>query len=232
LAIQLPRYLLLRGSPVPGIRRRVKRFFGDDPAAPILPQWLAPDFAARLNVHERLKDPNTSAGGPLHPILPKAHASLSLPQWSNLFELQDPGVTKCLVQMRHPFLDLRVVNFLLALPPFPLFMEKKLLRDAMAGRVPESVRTRKKTPLAGDPLQQYLLRPDSRWIRNVNWAKEMRQYVDTSEIEPLIAAATQKIASEHNVSRRNSAIRPICLNFWLQSMRRVRYNLHAEARNG
>jgi asparagine synthase (glutamine-hydrolysing) len=232
LAAQLPRYMQLRGSLVPGIRRRVKKLFGDDPVATIFPEWLAPDFVARLNLSDRLKRQTATGGGPPHPILPKAHASLSLPQWSNLFELQDPGVTKCLVEMRHPFLDLRVVNFLLALPPFPLFMEKKLLRDALAGRVPESVRTRRKTPLAGDPLQQHLARPDTKWLREVKWAKEMRQYVDTSKLEPLIAAVTQKIASQNDVSRTNSAIRPICLNFWLQSMRRVRYNLHAEARNG
>jgi asparagine synthase (glutamine-hydrolysing) len=231
-AVQVSRYLQLRGSIVPGIRRRVERFFGNDPVAAIFPNWLAPELVARLHLTERLKDQCAISTGAGHPILPKAHASLSLPQWSSLFELQDPGVTKCLVEMRHPFLDPRVVNFLLALPPFPLFLEKKLLRDALAGRVPESVRTRKKIPLAGDPLQQYLRRPDTNWISGVKWVKEMRQYVDTSRLEPLIAAETGKIASLNDLSRTNSTIRPICFNFWLQSMRRVRYNLHAEARNG
>ncbi len=69
-----------------------------------------------------------------------------------MFEQENPGVTRCPVEVRHPFLDLRVVNFLLALPPFPLFFEKQLLREAVAGRLPESVRTRRKTPLAGSPL--------------------------------------------------------------------------------
>jgi hypothetical protein len=30
----------------------------------------------------------------------------------------------------------------------------------------------------------------------------------------------------------HSNIRPLCLNFWLQSVRKVRYNLRAEVRNG
>ena len=73
-----------------------------------------------------------------------------------MFELENPGVTRCPVEVRHPFLDLRIVNFMLALPPFPLFFEKKLLREAVAGRLPESVRTRRKTPLAGSPLVEHL----------------------------------------------------------------------------
>ena len=69
-----------------------------------------------------------------------------------MFELENAGVTHCPVEVRHPFFDLRIVNYLLALPPFPLFFEKKLLREAVAGRLPEKIRTRRKSPLAGDPL--------------------------------------------------------------------------------
>ncbi len=236
LATQLPRYFRMRGSVVPGIRRRVLRALGNDPLAPVFPKWLAPEFIDRLHLTERISDRvsdrQSTASDVQHPLLPKAHRSLSFPQWSNLFELQDPGVTRCPVEMRHPFLDLRVVNFLLALPAFPLFMEKKLLRDALANRVPESIRTRKKSPLAGDPLYRHLLQSGTKWIHNVKWAKEMRQYVDTSTLEPLVAAEIQNIASQTDSSLANSALRPICFNFWLQCVRRVRYNLHAEARNG
>ena len=47
-----------------------------------------------------------------------------------MFELENAGVTHFPVEVRHPFFDLRIVNYLLALPPFPLFLEKK----AFAGR--------------------------------------------------------------------------------------------------
>src|ERR1700736_3236972 len=87
-----------------------------------------------------------------HPIHPKAHASLSLPHWTHMFEQEDAGATHFPVETRHPFLDLRIVNYLLALPPFPWFFQKLLLREAMAGRLPEMVRMRPKTPLRSDPL--------------------------------------------------------------------------------
>ena len=51
-----------------------------------------------------------------------------------MFEHENAGLTRYPVEVRHPFLDLRIVNFLLALPPFPLFFEKKLLREAVAGQ--------------------------------------------------------------------------------------------------
>ena len=137
---------------------------------------------------------------------------------------------------RHPFLDLRVVNFLLALPPFPLYMEKKLLREVLAGRVPENVRTRKKTPLAGNPLEHYAARNESKNLQNVQWAKEMEGYVDRAKLERALRAEMGKtrtnLQSRLQMNQIDALVRPICLNFWLRSMRGVRYNFRAEVRNG
>ncbi len=77
---------------------------------------------------------------------------MSIPQWARMFEQGNPGATHYAVEVRYPFLDLRIVDFLLALPPFPFCFEKRLLRDAMAGRLPEACRFRPKTPLYDDPL--------------------------------------------------------------------------------
>jgi asparagine synthase (glutamine-hydrolysing) len=231
-AREVPPYLRKRRSPVPGVLRRVKKAFGKEDVTPEFPKWLAAPLVEELKLKDRAAEwRGLPSSGP-HPVLPRGHASLSLPQWSNLFEMQNPGVTKHTAEMRYPFLDLRVVNFLLSLPPFPFYMEKKLLRDVLRDRVPESVRTRKKTPLAGDALLQYARRPETNWISNVNWVKEMGAYVDTSKLERIIHTETQNLKSEPKSNRIDPAMRPICLNFWLQSMRKVRYNLHAEARNG
>jgi asparagine synthase (glutamine-hydrolysing) len=158
-----------------------------------------------------------------HPILPKAHASLSLPHWSAMFEYEDAGVTRCPVEVRHPFLDLRVVNFLLALPPFPLFFEKQLLREVVAGRLPENVRTRRKTSMTGSPLLTHLRQTKAGWMDRMEWDAQMDSYVNRT------ALAT--FGDETNSEQVNSGIRPHCLNFWLQSARKVRYNLRAEVRN-
>jgi asparagine synthase (glutamine-hydrolysing) len=226
LAMESLCYLWLRRSSWPGIWRRTKVFFGKDPATPC-PRWLAGDFTNRLNLKERAREwtePRSSSQA--HPVLPKAHASLAIPQWSKLLELQNPGVTHCRLEVRHPFLDLRIVNFLLALPPFPLFFEKKLLRESAAGRLPESVRTRRKTPLASSPLIAHLRRPSAKWMDRINrnWHPEMESYIDRSRM-----AALQSDTSEEEA---DINVRPLCLNFWLQSIRTVRYNLRAEVRDG
>jgi asparagine synthase (glutamine-hydrolysing) len=215
------RYFSVRPSIVPGIMRRARGLFGNDPHAPVYPKWLAPDFARRLNLKDRAKEWREWPASP-HPILPKGHASLTLPQWAPLFELGDPGVTRYPVEVRYPFLDLRVVNFLMALPPFPWFFEKKLLRDTVIGRLPERVRTRPKTPLAGDPLAEHLKQLPSGWMNQVNWALDMDSYIDKS----VLAAAGSGKNAQADITTR-----PLCLNFWLQSARGIRYNFRAEVRN-
>jgi asparagine synthase (glutamine-hydrolysing) len=223
LATQTPRYLSVRPSPLPGLRRRAAGLIGKDPTAPIFPKWLAPDFARRLNLEDRAKQWSELPESQPHPILPKAHACLSLPHWATTFEREHSGVTRNPVELRHPFLDLRIVNFLLALPPFPYFFGKSLLRDAAAGRLPESVRMRRKTPLAGDPLSRQLEHSRTKGPDEVDWVTEMDSYIDRRSMQPF--------RNERNAEEFQSDVRPVCLNFWLQSMRKVRYNLRAEVRN-
>jgi asparagine synthase (glutamine-hydrolysing) len=225
LMAETSRYAWIRPSPLPGIWRRAKNLFGKDATTSECPRWLAPDFARRLNLQERAKQWSRPAPvSPPHPVLTKGHASLSSSHWSRMFEVEDAGVTHCPVELRHPFLDLRVVNFLLALPPFPLFFEKRLLREAVVGRLPESIRTRRKSPLAGDPLMAHFRRCSTDWVDQRTWSEEMGSYVDKSVLA-MCLSETLSVKVERNV-------RPLCLNFWLRTARRVRYNIRAEARNG
>jgi asparagine synthase (glutamine-hydrolysing) len=221
--VEVPRYLWMRPSPWPGIRRRAKGLLGLDPTVCTFPNWIAPEFARRLNLKTRWKEVGSVTTQLRHPVNPAAYASLHIPQWSNLFEQESPGATRFPVEVRHPFLDLRIVNYLLALPPFPWFYQKMLLRAAMAGRLPESVRLRPKTPLARDPLVAQLQMPGAEWVDHVHWDAEMDQFIDRSRLLPLRGVKISEQA--------DSLVRPICLNFWLQSARIVRYNLHAEARD-
>jgi len=224
LASETLRYASMRRWPWRGIRRRVQRVLGRDHGAPAFPRWIAPDFSQRLSLERRWKEAVSPSVSQKHPILPRAHASLDSPQWAYMFEHENPGVTRRPVEVRYPFLDLRIVEYLLALPPFPWFFEKALLREAMVGCLPESVRRRPKTPLAGDPFAEWLKRSQPNGMSEAPWCEEANRYVTRGAIPPL-----------NNVSESEelqAAARPICLNFWLQSVRRVRYNLSAEARNG
>ena len=131
LLTDVANYLWVRPFPWRGIRARALRLVGKDPDQPIYPDWLAPEFSRRANLPDRWKERTELAKSWVaHPIHPRGHGSLALPQWTNMFELEDPGATGYPVETRYPFLDLRMVNFLLAIPPFPWFFKKTLLREA------------------------------------------------------------------------------------------------------
>jgi asparagine synthase (glutamine-hydrolysing) len=223
LFTEVPSYAAMRGIPWTGIRRRIKGIFRRDPRTPTFPKWIDPDFARRTNSEARWRERNNFAMSERHPILPSGHASLSLPHWSRMFEHENSGISRQPVEVRHPFIDLRVVDFLLALPPFPWSFKKKLLRDVMAGRLPEAIRTRPKTSLPINPTESMLDRPEAEWVNSVKWSDETACYVNTA-----MAAAMLR---ERKAGEASANIRPLCLNLWLQSVRIVRYNLSAEVRN-
>lgn len=223
LLIHGARYLRARRSPWRGIRRRVKAIFVKSSKSTAFPKWFATDFARRIDIEARWRECSDIRVTPAHPVAPRAHASMSLPEWCRLFELENAGVTRCPVEVRHPYLDLRIVNYVLALPPFPWAFEKTLLREAMVGHLPENIRRRPKTPFAGSTLVEKLKRPEASWIDHANWCGEIERYVDRS--------ALPRLSGEENSERADVAIRPLCLNFWLQSARRLRYNFQAEVRN-
>lgn len=126
----LRRYSGLRASDMP-----------DDPEPP----WLTPDIADVARREE------TASAFP-HAWRPRAMESFSSAIWPALFADFDGDEAQAPLVWRHPFLDLRVLAFLLAVPPVPWARRKLLLREAMRGRLPREILERKKTPLAASPL--------------------------------------------------------------------------------
>ena len=109
-----------------------------------LPAWIEPRFARKVQLHERLR--NSRA--------PRRFSSFSQqrtyeqitsgwnPYW---FTWLDYLSSRFGVEQRHPFFDLRLVEFALALPPEQSFQggrTKALLRRAMDGVLPDEVRQR------------------------------------------------------------------------------------------
>jgi asparagine synthase (glutamine-hydrolysing) len=252
---ELLRYAWQRPFPWRGIGARLQRWTGAGPEAPQpFPKWIAPEFAKRLDLHARWRSGQALPIPPqAHPIHATAVASMYLPQWTRLFELENPSITKCHVEVRYPFLDLRVIEYLLAIPPFPWFLQKRLLREAMAGRLLDSVRLRPKTPFAGDPLLLHLQRFGPFGVKSFGYCEaakevgngvssdvsgdaaqrnaqnkaqnripkdrrggEMDLYINRSSLSPLHGKMTAEQV--------NQKARPICFNFWLQSLRNVGYN--------
>ena len=224
LSVEVANYVWIRPFPWRGIRARVLRFAGKDPFRVVFPAWLAPEFLQRMNLvarwRECLEQPKSWR---THPIHPRGHGSFSLPHWTRMFEQENAGVTHCLVETRYPFLDLRMVNYLLALPPFPYFFQKMLLREAMVGRLPERVRVRPKTPLQGFPVLAQLRRTGAERLKQTSLSRELDRYVERSALVPP--------EDRMNIEEVNAGFRPYSLNLWLQLARNVRYNIHVEAGN-
>jgi asparagine synthase (glutamine-hydrolysing) len=225
LLTDVANYLWMRPFPWRGIRARALRLTGKDPDRPVYPPWLNPEFSRRVSLEERWKEENrTPNSWPAHPIHPRGHGCLARPVWAHLFEQDDPGATRCLLETRYPFLDLRMVNYLLALPPFPWFYKKTLVREAMRGRLPERIRTRPKTPLQGDPVSAQLRLGGVEQLKKIPWSPDLGRYIDRRAM----------IAPHDNMEQEQASVslRPYSLNIWLQSAHRIRYNIHAEASNG
>jgi asparagine synthase (glutamine-hydrolysing) len=225
LSTVLANYLWIRPFPWRGLRTWLMRMIGKKPDIPAFPQWVAKDFCKSMKLRERWTEWVEHPTQPCeHPILPKAHASLSLPLWTHMFEQENAGVARGPVEVCYPFLDLRIVNYLFALPPFPWLFHKMLLREAMTGRLPEGIRTRPKTPLRADPVLEQFRRTGVASLKKMHWSDDAEQYIDRSSLTlPHVKMNAEQVSS---------SLRPYCLNIWLQSARRVRYNIHAEAGNG
>jgi asparagine synthase (glutamine-hydrolysing) len=225
LLTDVANYLWMRPFPWRGIRARALRWAGKDPDQPVYPPWLNPEFSRRVQLEARWKEESQPPNSwPVHPIHPRGHGCLALPLWTHLFEQDDPGATRCLVETRYPFLDLRIVNYLLALPSFPWFYKKLLAREAMTGRLPERIRTRPKTPLQGDPVSAQLRLAGVERLKEIPWSPDLDRYIDRRAMIAPHAKMDQEQASV--------GLRPYCLNIWLQSAQRFRYNIHEEASNG
>jgi asparagine synthase (glutamine-hydrolysing) len=212
-------FLWIRPFPWRGVRERLAGLAGRKPADRKFPEWIAADFASRLGLAERWRQCQL-IGPPVHPVRPRAHATLALPHWNYVFEYADPGVTMSAVEVRYPFLDLRVVDYLLALPPFPWCYKKTLLRNAMACRLPQVTLRRAKTPLPFQPSVEALQREEARWLSSLKLSGEINRYVNPFAVGP--------IGGERSSEKAQVTIRPLCLNFWLQSARKVRYNFKTE----
>lgn len=225
LLTEVANYFWVRPFPWRGIRARLMRLAGKDADRPVYPAWLAPEFSRRTDLAERWKEQSElPKSWVAHPIHPRGYGSLELAHWTHLFEQEDPGVTRHAVETCFPFLDLGVVNYLLAIPPFPWFFNKTLLREAMAGRLPERVRTRPKTPLLSDPALAQIQSAGNGQLEKIPLSEELDRYVDRS------ALLTPN--SKMNQEQLSSGLRPYCLNIWLQGARRLLYNIRAEASNG
>jgi asparagine synthase (glutamine-hydrolysing) len=189
------------------LRTRWQRLFPPETFAAPFPEWLNPDLEKNLSLRDRwaalndTKIPNKS-------VRPEAYDLTASPGWASLFEALDSSVTQALVELRHPFFDLRLLNFLLALPALPWCCDKELLREAARGSLPDVVRLRRKSPMPAEPLNALLQRPESAWVDGFKPIEELETYVSRQKVPPVYLERGTWAAWAH--------LRPLSLNFWLR----------------
>ena len=118
------------------------------------------------------------------------------------------------METRAPFLDVRLIRFLLRVPPLPWCMQKELLREATRGILPEEIRLRPKVPLQEDPLPLLM----ERGVRSVQPlgkpGAKSSEYVNWLKVPATSAADAGYVFVEK--------MRPAALESWLKSVEKQR----------
>jgi len=160
-------------------RRLLRRLRGSD--APPFPHWINARFARRHDLPARWRawfaDPKLDG----HRVRGEAAAKLSRPAWSFIFESLHPSSTGVDVTVAHPFFDARVVEIALGIPP-RAFVDKRVLREAMRGLLPEEVRLRRKAVAGPD------VHADRFAARHADWMKLIRRHGMDRWIDPGVMA--------------------------------------------
>jgi asparagine synthase (glutamine-hydrolysing) len=142
----------ITGLQAPHMLRQARRR-----AAAEFPHWLDADLVGDLNLvtrWQRIQAPHRSWS---RPNQADAIELLTGPGVRDVLESYDPVITGAGVDVRHPLFDLRVINFMLTLPPIPWKVDKAILRQVAGRSLPASISSRSKTPLAADPIEAKVL---------------------------------------------------------------------------
>lgn len=178
------------------------------------PPWLNRCLSARLNLPDRWCT-LTAREVPIDSIRSQAYGYLASPLWTNLFENYDPGVTHFTTELRHPFFDLRLLSFLLALPTIPWCIDKELLRKAMKIHLPETILNRPKTPLPTFPMYALLQQTNIQAMDAILSVQGFDMFVDIDIFKKILHNKKRLRPDESEL-----VIRPLGLAFWMLQLQK------------
>ena len=197
-----------------GLRARLRRRMGKKEPTLTFPEWINPEFAKEMHLKERWVELNRPRESSQHPIHPEAYASLTSTYWGLLLEDEDAAWSGEPVETRSPFLDARLLRFLLRVPPLPWCMQKELLREATRGILPEEIRLRPKVPLQEDPLPLLMERGPSIQTPLGELGANSGRYVNWLKFPATSATDEGYVLTEK--------MRAIVLDNWLKGVEKMR----------
>jgi asparagine synthase (glutamine-hydrolysing) len=177
------------------------------PLTPPFPAWMQPQAVERFGLTERWKrywEPSLDPASP-RPLTKKR---LTAGVWQPFLEMNESGTSGIPLEFRFPLLDVRVLDFVLAIPPLPWCYRKEILRASMRDVLPQPVLARPKTVPPGlfeSRLQELRDRP--RYFGAVD--PLIHEFVRPDFFRPDRSGEAAEVA----VTR----LRPYLLNYWLRA---------------
>lgn len=169
------------------------------------PEWLDDSFAARYECRQRWESSRQPPVSP-HPVRPSAFAGFGRTLWPSWFEECDLSAARAHIELRHPFLDLRLLRYMLAVPAMPWCRNKLILRRSMRSSLPSQVLRRRKTALAGCAD---LKRVEAGGFPELSPSPDLLRYVNPHKVPRTPRTAVELRAT----------LRPLGLSYWLNQLR-------------
>ncbi|MEO5621961.1 MAG: asparagine synthase-related protein [Dokdonella sp.] len=190
-----------------GLRSALLTALGRSPPwHPDFPDWIDADFARRTDLHDRWR-----LGWKIIDGAVGIQRQLGIPWLSSIFD--DYEVLRLPLVVRHPFFDVRLVDFLVHLPNH-VTSGKKILRDAMRGKLPDDIRLRPKTYLQGDDVRARFTTGKISVPSERRLALVEGKYVDADRYQRAFASYLDGEGSKSTWTS-YYMISPIALNNWL-----------------
>jgi asparagine synthase (glutamine-hydrolysing) len=169
------------------------------------PEWLDEAFVRSANIEERWREAWNRRSERLHLTQPDIAEHMGQARWNTRNEFL-PAQSFRPPDYTMPFGDLRLMDFVLSLPPWPWNSRKQLLRDAMATSLPEDVVQRSKQ---GAPVMamHYTNQPGGEWVDGWTATETLKQFVRPDRIPTIFGSGT--------IERAVIDTRPLFLNEWL-----------------
>jgi asparagine synthase (glutamine-hydrolysing) len=176
----------------------------------VFPTWLNSDFVNPLNLQQRYEQINAESID-----YTSRYGMANSPFWSNIFEQFDPGCTGIPIKQYYPFFDLRLVNFLVSIPPIPWLVNKNILRESMKGKLPEAIRTRRKIVFhAPEEYIQGMRESAGLWAGDLlKNTPSLEEYVNTGELLRCLESG------DIDTGKFMELEKTLTFAYWLQSVR-------------
>lgn len=196
--------LMQRRVPLWSWLRHIARSGQDRQWREVFPIWLNEDFAVRCGCRDRWEARRQTSSSP-HPVRPQGYDGFTHVRWQSLFEGCDLSGALSQSETRHPFLDLRLLQYMLAVPAIPWCRNKLIIRTSMRGALPRDILRRKKAPVKGSPD---LVRVQKAGFPRLVPSPNLTRYVNPSKL-PTAPGSPLEL---------RFALRPLGLNYWLHDL--------------